>query len=101
MDADDRLKALFAVDEPPARDPQFSTAVMEQVMRREFYADLAVLAGGAIVGGLALWALWPVVLPAVVRLSHDLAPTAALLALAAGVVVILGGRPRAALGLES
>lgn len=101
MDADDRLKALFAGDEPPARDPEFSTAVMQRVMRREFRADLGVLAGGAVVGGLALWALWPVVLPAMVRLSHELAPTAALLALAAGAVVILGGRPRTALGLES
>ena len=98
--SDDRLKALFAQDEPPARDPAFQTAVMEAVMRREFRADLLVLAGGTLVGGLALWALWPVALPVVTRLAHDLAPTAALLALAAGAVVILGGRPQAALGLN-
>lgn len=98
--ADDRLKALFAGDEPAARDPAFSAAVMEAVMRREFRADLAVLAGGAAVGALALWALWPVVQPLVVGLARDLAPTAALLALAAGAVAIMGGRPQAALGLN-
>ena len=49
--ADDRLKALFALDEPPARDPAFSTAVMEQVMRRRFQEDVALLCGVSVVGG--------------------------------------------------
>jgi len=39
MGDDDRLKALFAYDEPPARDPAFSAAVMEKIMRRRFLAD--------------------------------------------------------------
>lgn len=99
-EADDRLKALFALDEPAARDPQFSAAVMEAVMRKELKADMALLAGAAAVGGLALWALWPVLQPAVVAAARELAPAAAILALAAGLVVILGDRPRAALGLN-
>ncbi|MGA0604435.1 hypothetical protein ACO2Q0_00405 [Phenylobacterium sp. VNQ135] len=98
--ADARLKALFALDAPRARDPAFQAEVMAAVMRREFRADLTVLAGGALVGGLALWAVWPVALPVIAELAHDLAPTAALLALAAAAVVVLGGRPQAALGLN-
>ncbi|MFN3585093.1 hypothetical protein [Phenylobacterium sp.] len=100
-EADDRLRALFALDEPPARDPAFSAEVMAAVMRRELLADVAVLSGAAFVGALALWALWPVLEPTLVAMSRGLAPTAAALALAAGALAILGGRPRAALGLES
>lgn len=45
-EADDRLRALFAQDQPPARDPHFETAVMEAVMRREL-AGAAPRHGGA------------------------------------------------------
>lgn len=100
-EADDRLRALFAQDEPPARDPRFQAAVMEAVIRRELRADMAVLAGAAAVGALALWALWPVLHPAIVALSHELAPAAAALAAAAGAVLILRGSPRAAPTPES
>ena len=40
MDADDRLKTLFAQDEPPARDPAFSAAVMAEIARRRFLDDV-------------------------------------------------------------
>lgn len=91
-DADDRLRALFAADEPPARDPAFSAAVVEALARRHFLADLALLAGASLVGGLSLWALWPVIQPALVQTSQSLAPAVTVLALAAGLVVMLGGR---------
>jgi hypothetical protein len=99
--ADDRLKALFAEDEPPARDPGFTAEVMQSIARRRFQLDLAVLGGAAAVGGLVLWALWPVAQPALVSISQALAPAAGALALAAALVVVLGGKPAAALGLES
>ena len=99
--ADDRLKALFAADAPPAHDPAFQAAVMAAVMRREFAADMLLLAGTTLVGGAGLWALWPTIHPTLVALSQEFAPLAAVLALAAGAVVVLGARPRVALGLET
>ena len=100
-DADDRLRALFAQDEPPARDPAFSSAVMEAIVRRRFMIDLAMLSGVSAVGGVSLWALWPVIQPLLVNASQDLFPVAGLLALAAATVLILGGRPTEGLGLRS
>jgi len=96
--ADDRLKALFAMDEPPTRDTAFSTAVMEKVMRRRFLEDVALLCGLSVAGGGAFWLLWPALQPVVVSLSQGLAPALSAIALAAGA---LGGRARSALGLES
>ena len=56
---DDLLKALFAEDEPPLRDPAFSTAVMERLARRRWLQDLAFLGALSGLGGVALWATWP------------------------------------------
>ena len=88
---DDRLKALFALDEPPARDPAFSAAVVERLARRRCLQDMAFLAGLSALGGMALWALWPVLHPALTAVSHQLAPAAWALALAFSAVAILGG----------
>ena len=98
--ADDRLKALFAADAPPARDPAFSMAVMEKVMRRRFLEDIAMLCAVSSVGGLALWPLWKVLHPTLVSLSQGFAPALGAAALAACAMLMLGGRPRAALGLS-
>ena len=53
-DADDRLKALFAQDEPPARDAAFSAAVMAEVVRRRFIVDMALLATATTAGAFVL-----------------------------------------------
>ena len=98
--ADDRLKALFAEDEPPARDLMFSAAVMEKVVRRRFIEDVVLLSGATLVGGVVLWGLWPTLTPVVTSLSQGLAPVAACLTLAAIVITLAGGRPAAALGFE-
>jgi len=100
-EADNRLKSLFALDEPPPRDAVFSTAVMEKVMRRRFQEDVALLSVASVAGGGALWAVWPTLQPAVVAVSQGLAPALGALALAACAAVILGGRARTALGLEA
>ena len=100
-EADHRLKALFALDEPPARDAVFSTAVMEQVMRRRFQEDVALLSAASLAGGGALWVIWPILQPALVAISQGLAPALGGLALAACAAMILGGRVRSALGLEA
>ncbi len=102
MGDDDRLKALFACDEPPARDPAFSSAVMEKLVRRRFLADVAMLSGVSALGGTALWALWPSLQPAVLALAQGLAPAIVAGALALGAAVVFsGGRPSALLGLET
>ena len=99
--ADDRLKALFALDEPAARDPAFSTEVMERVMRRRFQEEVLLLSGASIVGGGALWAVWPVLQPVLVTLSQAFAPALGAAALAACAVAMLGGRGGQAPGLAS
>jgi len=75
--ADDRLKVLFAEDEPPTRDPAFSAAVMAEIARRQFRDDVILLSGATLVGGVVLWALWPSLTPVVTSLSQGMAPVAA------------------------
>jgi hypothetical protein len=99
--ADERLKALFAQDEPPARDPVFSHAVMAQVMRQRFREDVALLSGVSVVGAGAMWLVWPTLQPAVVAVSQGLSPAVGAIGLAICAVMILGGRPSTALGLAS
>jgi hypothetical protein len=91
-DEDLRLRALFAEDEPPARDPAFSAAVMAEVARRRFAIDTALLAAAAAAGGFVLWALWPTLAPMVETLSQGLFPVVACLTLAATAVAVLDGR---------
>ena len=98
---DDRLKALFAEDEPPARDPVFVAAVTERLVRRRWLQDLAFLGGLSALGAIGLWALWPVLQPAVLTVSRDLAPAALGLALAFCLVAMLGGLGQEAPALES
>ena len=91
-EADVRLKDLFAEDEPPARDPAFSTAVMEKIARRRFVVDVARLSGATALGGLVLWALWPALTPVLADLGPALMPVAASATLAVLVLLALEGR---------
>jgi len=91
-DDDFRLKALFAEDAPPLRDPVFSTAVMEELARRRFVVDMALLTAATVAGGFALWACWPVLQPALRGLSASFAPVMACLTLAATIVGLLDRR---------
>lgn len=99
--ADDRLKALFAQDEPPVRDTVFSTVVMEKVVRRQFQEEVAMLCAVSVVGAGVLWLVWPMLLRALVAISQGLAPALGAIALAACVAMVLGARPSSALGLET
>ncbi|MGZ6015330.1 MAG: hypothetical protein ACXWKM_06255 [Phenylobacterium sp.] len=99
--ADDRLKALFAQDVPPARDPAFSTAVMEKVMRQRFREDVALLSGVSVIGAGALWLVWPTLQPALVAVSQGLAPALGAMGIAVCAAMILGGRPSHAFGLAT
>jgi len=99
--ADDRLRALFAQDEPPAQDPVFAMSVMEQVMRQRFREDVALLSGVSVIGAGALWLVWPTLQPALVSVSQGLAPALGAMAIAFCAAMILGGRPSHALGLAT
>lgn len=88
-DADDRLKALFAEDLPPACDPVFSAGVMEAVARRRFLLDVAKLSGVTLLGGLTLWAVWPAVAPNLAVLGQGLSPVMACLTLAVTAVILM------------
>jgi hypothetical protein len=94
--ADERLSALFALDEPPPRDPAFSALVMERVMRRRFQEEVAWLSVLALAGAGALWLLWPVLHPMLVGLSRGFAPALGAIALGVGAWIMLAGRPTAA-----
>lgn len=96
--ADDPLKALFALDEPPPRDPAFSTAVMERLVRRRFLEEVGILSLLTIIGGAALWLLWPVLQPMLVTVSRGFAPAVGAVALGVCAWIVLGGRPSAAPG---
>jgi hypothetical protein len=99
--ADDRLKALFAHDDPPGRDPLFEMAVMEALVRQRFQEDVAVLCGVSILGGGVLWLIWPALASALAAVSLGVSPALGAMALAICAMMILGGRPAAALGLGS
>ena len=99
--ADDRLKALFALDEPPAQDPMFSHAVMEQVMRQRLREEVALLCAVSVVAAGVLWLVWPTLQPALIAISQWLAPALGAIVIAFCAALILGGRPAAALGLAT
>jgi sugar (pentulose or hexulose) kinase len=88
--ADDRLKALFALDEPAPRDTAFSAAVMEKVMRQRFREEVAMLSGVTVIGGGALWLVWPTLQAGLVTVSQSLAPAAGAAALAACATLVAG-----------
>ena len=99
--ADDRLKALFALDEPPARDMVFQAAVMEQVMRQRLREEVALLCAVSVVAAGVLWLVWPTLQPALVAVSQWMAPAAGALALAFCATVVFGGRHEPELGLAT
>ena len=68
-DPDRLLAELWAADEPPAQDPEFVLRVIEQVERRRLWLELGGLVSTAFAAALALWALSPVIDPAVRRLA--------------------------------
>ena len=54
-----RLQALWAPDEPPARDPAFDLAVMQRLLRRRLWLDFAALTPIVLGAGIVLWTLTP------------------------------------------
>lgn len=63
MNADDRIRAAFAAEEPPARDLAFTAAVMERVARRRLWRSLLLLAAPLVAATAVLWAAAPALAP--------------------------------------
>ena len=77
-DPETRLTQLWALDEPPARDPVFEAAVTMRIERRRLMF-LALETAALATATLAVaWAAWPFV-------AHDLGRLGPLLAVAAAV----------------
>lgn len=100
-DADDQLRALFAQDEPPLRDATFTLAVMAEVARRRFLAEVGILSLLTLLGGAVLWSAWPALTANLGILGEGLTPVVACVTLAITAVVLLDGRVAAALGPET
>jgi hypothetical protein len=58
-DADAKLKALFALDEPPAHDQMFVLEAARRLQARRFWIDLAGGLPWVIAASAACWALAP------------------------------------------
>jgi hypothetical protein len=100
-EADARLKGLFAMDEPPARDAGFQATVMEQVLRRRFLEDVVMLCVASLAGAAVLWLFWRPLQAGLVAVSQGLAPAMGVLAALVFGWMILSGRPARAFLLES
>ena len=87
MTADERLAAAFALDEPPARDLGFNTAVMERVARRRLQRSLLMLAPTLLAACAVLWALGPLLVPVAEQLGQGLAPAAGIVVMVAALTV--------------
>ena len=88
MTPDERLKAAFAADEPPARDFGFSAAVMQGVARRQF--QLSILKNVPIMLALmaVLWSAAPALEPLSEHLITGLQPVLAVLAVVVFVALV-------------
>jgi hypothetical protein len=58
-DADERLKALFALDRPPRHDPAFVLEVAHRLHRRRLWLELFGLIPWVIAASAILWVLTP------------------------------------------
>lgn len=80
MTPDDKI-AAFLGRARPAAEPAFNAGVMRAIARRELEQSLLMAALAAVVGGLVLWAVAPI-------LAGILEPAAQSLATGAAVLVV-------------
>jgi len=82
-DADDRLKALFAADAPPARDPAFVLEVAHRMQQRRLWLELIGRVPWVIAASAILWVMTPWLQSA----SRPAATLLGMVAPAAGVAI--------------
>ncbi|MDO9335625.1 MAG: hypothetical protein Q7T61_04440 [Caulobacter sp.] len=78
MTPDDKI-AAFLGSARPAAEPAFNASVMQAVARRELEQSLLLAAIAALVGGLVLWALAPVLIEILEPAAQSLATGVAVL----------------------
>ncbi len=82
------LAALWARDEPPARDPIFEQASLARVNRRRWLLEAAEIAALAVPALAILWAAWPTLIGAAPQIERLLAAWGPL-ALCIGAVALV------------
>ena len=82
-EADDKLKALFALDQPPQRDPAFMLELAHKMHQRRLWLELAGRIPWFITASAILWVLSPWLQ----MISHPAAAGLAMLAPAAGLAL--------------
>ena len=58
-DSDDTLKALFALDQPPQRDPAFMLELAHRMHQRRLWLDLAGSIPWFVAASAILWVMTP------------------------------------------
>ena len=74
MNPDQRLKAAFAFDEPPARDYAFTARVMQRVALRRLWLKLLLLVPPTLAAMAVLWAVAPQLEPLAASAFQGLQP---------------------------
>ena len=86
MTADQKLKALFADDLPPARDIVFQELVLQALDRRIFWQEISILAAACGSGVALLWFALPSIEPLAIGLGRLVTPGLTMLVL--GVLLL-------------
>lgn len=86
MTPEQKLAALFAADAPPARDYAFEADVAERIARRRAWLTVVALAPWALIAGIVLWALQPVLSGLSIELAVLIQPLALVLGASAVAV---------------
>ena len=81
--ADQKLRALFDDDLPPARDVIFQESVLPALDRRILWQEISILAAACGSGMILLWMLLPSLEPVLVSLGRVATPGLTILALCA------------------
>jgi uncharacterized membrane-anchored protein len=87
MTPEQKLKALFAAEAPPARDYAFEARMAQALALRRAWMTVFALVPWGVAASAVLWALIPVVGPIRDSLGPALQPAAAILAGAAVTAV--------------
>jgi hypothetical protein len=98
LNDDDRLRALFALDAPPPRDPWFEIEAMRRIGQRRFWFGLAASVPWLVAATAILWALGPILVQvgdaftrgvaSLAPLGQGLAVLAPLAGVATGLVLL-------------
>lgn len=87
MTAEDRLSAFLNEGRAPARDLAFELEVMRRVAGRELMRTVGMAGLFALAAGVVLWALAPLLVPAIEPAASALAPVASVLVVTAGLLL--------------